>query len=288
MARTLTAVASGIVLSLLASGSAQAAHHLIKVVEVFRGATAAPNAQFVVLQMYSGGQNLTNGTSIAVYNAVEVEIGRFTFVGNVSNSFDQSKILIATTQAATFFAVSANLTMTAVLPEAGGKVCFESPGFGVLDCLAWGSYTGNPAGVGPPFSPTVGLFPPGRSALRRLDIAGSPTALDGADDTNNSANDFRFGTPAPRNNANQNGTIPASTCGNDAIEGLESCDDGNTMSGDGCTATCIIEFCGNNVTEGPEQCDDGNRFDGDGCSATCEIERLPLILADGFEDPLPP
>jgi len=36
---------------------------------------------------------------------------------------------------------------------------------------------------------------------------------------------------------------------------------------------CVV--CGNNVTEPPETCDDGNTEDGDGCSAFCEIETVP-------------
>lgn len=61
----------------------------------------------------------------------------------------------------------------------------------------------------------------------------------------------------------------------------ETCDDGNTVSGDGCSATCQFE-CGNNVLDSGETCDDGNRVDGDGCSSTCILETvspaLPLAL----------
>lgn len=77
----------------------------------------------------------------------------------------------------------------------------------------------------------------------------------------------------------------------------ESCDDGNSITGDGCDAECEVELgwscfvpvlpagnlksscitmCGNgNVdTEGSlaESCDDYNRNDGDGCSSWCLIE----------------
>jgi len=31
-------------------------------------------------------------------------------------------------------------------------------------------------------------------------------------------------------------------CGNDALNGLEECDDGNNVDGDGCTASCIAEY----------------------------------------------
>ena len=64
-------------------------------------------------------------------------------------------------------------------------------------------------------------------------------------------------------------------CGDGLVEGAEACDDGNTQSGDGCSATCERETapeCGNGTVEGAEACDDGNTADGDGCSATCTDE----------------
>ena len=44
-------------------------------------------------------------------------------------------------------------------------------------------------------------------------VPGYVTVLDAGDDTDNSANDFAFATPAPRNNAGAMGTIPPATCG---------------------------------------------------------------------------
>jgi fibro-slime domain-containing protein len=70
--------------------------------------------------------------------------------------------------------------------------------------------------------------------------------------------------------------------------GLETCDDGNIDSGDGCTATCAVEAdfvcptpgedcvstvrCGDDKITGDETCDDGNEDAGDGCSDTCMTE----------------
>ena len=65
------------------------------------------------------------------------------------------------------------------------------------------------------------------------------------------------------------------SCGNGAVEGTEQCDDGNATNGDGCSSTCQTETqagCGNGATEGTEQCDDGNTTSGDGCSSTCRNE----------------
>src|SRR5262249_27803732 len=165
----------------------------------------------------------------------------FTFPGNMPVATDQSTILIATTDAQGFFALVPNLVMMPVLSPRGGKVCFFDPvALGNIDCASWGGYAGDPTGVGTPFNFPVGLVR-GSAMQRRLDICGSPTILDGCDDTDDSANDFRSVTPAPRNNAGQPGTIPPSTCGNGARESLEQCDDGNLNTGDGCNATCRHE-----------------------------------------------
>jgi len=61
-------------------------------------------------------------------------------------------------------------------------------------------------------------------------------------------------------------------CGDGVIEGNEQCDDGNTVSGDGCDANCTFTRCGNGIVTTGEECDDGNRVSGDGCSAECQRE----------------
>jgi cysteine-rich repeat protein len=76
-------------------------------------------------------------------------------------------------------------------------------------------------------------------------------------------------------------------CGNGKLDPGEQCDDGNVMSGDGCSRCCQLEnppcvvgpcalphlrVCGNGVVTSPEECDDGNTMSGDECSAECTIE----------------
>ena len=62
-------------------------------------------------------------------------------------------------------------------------------------------------------------------------------------------------------------------CGNGATEGEETCDDGNTSSGDGCNATCSSdESWGNDYLDPGEVCDDGNLRSGDGCNADCSSD----------------
>ena len=103
-------------------------------------------------------------------------------------------------------------------------------------------------------------------------------------------------------------TIDGGFCGDGILNSAcEECDDGNTISGDGCSSLCKIEenppeppvcgdnicngeetcsscpsdcgicppqppVCGNGILETGEQCDDGNLVNGDGCSSLCKIE----------------
>lgn len=217
-----------IMLGLALATPANAAFHLMKIVEVFAGTPASPNAQYVVIQMYTSGQNFISGHSIIVADSAGVVVGTFTFPANVANGANQAKVLIATSAAGTFFNVTPNLTMTAVIPPRGGRICFDN-----IDCVSWGNYAGSTTGVGTPFNASGGIKPT-KAMVRRLDITGSPTNLDSGDDSNVSSNDFVFATPAPRNNAGVTGVPPSSTCANGVIEGLEECD-----GGAGCSPTCM-------------------------------------------------
>ena len=267
---------------LFAARPAAAAFHNMKIVEVFPGTPAAPGAQYVVLQMWSSGQNFVSGHSIRVYDAGGGVLGTFTFSGDVANGANQARILIATPQAVSFFGVNADLAMTAAIPLAGGRVCFSDPTDSfVVDCVAWGSFSGAggpPFLTGQPFNPGGGL-PAGQALRRRLDLAGQATVLDPGDDTNNSIADFVLGAPAPINNSGQMGTVPPSTCGNGAVEGLEPCDDGNASNTDACLVGCVAASCGDGfVRAGVEACDDGNTSNTDACLNTCAV----ATCGDGF------
>jgi cysteine-rich repeat protein len=75
-------------------------------------------------------------------------------------------------------------------------------------------------------------------------------------------------------------------CGNSVIGDSEQCDDGNSMSGDGCSSTCQVQSgwvcmspgtpctlaCGNGMINAGEQCDDFNTISNDGCSSSCQVE----------------
>ncbi|NVB77646.1 MAG: DUF4215 domain-containing protein [Kofleriaceae bacterium] len=76
-------------------------------------------------------------------------------------------------------------------------------------------------------------------------------------------------------------------CGDGMVDPLEQCDDGGTMTGDGCNNHCDVEpgytcddsepsvcgpSCGNGELDLGEECEDGNNLAGDRCSPTCTLE----------------
>ncbi|MDP2691325.1 MAG: DUF4215 domain-containing protein [bacterium] len=82
---------------------------------------------------------------------------------------------------------------------------------------------------------------------------------------------------------NESLPVEPAICGNRILDLGEECDDGNTVSGDGCSATCQneaapIAVCGNGIIEVGEECDDGNTVSGDGCSATCTPDAVQGAL----------
>jgi fibro-slime domain-containing protein len=79
-------------------------------------------------------------------------------------------------------------------------------------------------------------------------------------------------------------------CGDGRLDTGETCDDGNLVSRDGCSAECGVEVgfacatpgqpcvaingevCGNGILEAGEGCDDGNTQADDGCTTYCQSE----------------
>ena len=78
---------------------------------------------------------------------------------------------------------------------------------------------------------------------------------------------------------------PVEVCGDWVLEGVEECDDNNTVNGDGCDEFCrlelyftclpygagnlCIEDCGDPYDFGWHECDDGNYLPWDGCTNLC-------------------
>lgn len=78
-------------------------------------------------------------------------------------------------------------------------------------------------------------------------------------------------------------------CGDKLVLFEETCDDGNALGNDGCSAVCAVEqgyvcsgsqpsfcwsVCGDGAVAYDEKCDDGNTDGGDGCSGRCRVEIL--------------
>ena len=71
-------------------------------------------------------------------------------------------------------------------------------------------------------------------------------------------------------------------CGDYEVTGEEACDDGNEISGDGCSALCALEVCGDGITQPGlgEQCD--TMVQTAECEANCTIPSC----GDGITNPL--
>jgi hypothetical protein len=192
---------------LLAAAPASATFHLIKVREVFPGTAAQPQSGYVELQAYSAFQNQVYAGMLQIYNAD----------GSLASSFmpslpplprtdNQMTVLIADSGFGSVFpGVTPDFTDSALnLSSGAGAVCWpitETP----IDCVSWGAFTGNsslPSSAGAPFqgTGTSGAIGDGKAIIRSIS-ANCPTALDDADDTNNSAADFAESNPNPRPNA---------------------------------------------------------------------------------------
>ena len=109
------------------------------------------------------------------------------------------------------------------------------------------------------------------------------------------------------------GTVASTStgCGDGIVTPPETCDDGNTVSGDGCSNTCQIEpqdpdgngwscppaggrctrtVCGDGIVAGNEQCDDGNNLPFDGCykcrkQPDCPNGACLSVCGDGIISP---
>jgi len=196
--RRVLVIAAAMAASLLTlwTGTAAATFHLIQVREVYPGSALEPEAEYVELQMYVGGQNHVKSHKLRTYDASGAVTGTSTFPADVPNGANQSTIVLATSAAASQFSFTPDTSLAspgALLP-AGGAVCWEE-----LDCVSWGSFSGSlPSPAGAPAS--AGGIPDGM-ALRRTIARGCSTALDPPDDSNGSAADFSPTSPQPRPNS---------------------------------------------------------------------------------------
>jgi cysteine-rich repeat protein len=125
----------------------------------------------------------------------------------------------------------------------------------------------------------------GNQTLRYLDVrdnrASSGAMLACSTECYDSGNNFNWGF----------------ACGDGVISGTETCDDGNTTSGDGCSSSCATESgytctgqpstcstsCGDGVVAGSEQCDEGGS-NSNAPNATCRTDCTNQRCGDAIKD----
>ncbi len=168
--------------------------------------------------------------------------------------------------------LNANISSTQTLANDNSIAIRDGSEYGgtVIDALAWGEAQ-NTYIEGTAFPQNPGA----NDVLHRINYQ----------DTNNNSQDFHIISPAP-----------PTTCGNEIMEISETCDDGNTLDHDGCSALCQLEapslVCGNNLVQSGEECDDGNLEAGDGCSEICLNEVInstnnsPVFVNEFIVDPV--
>jgi len=192
-----TAFAAGLG-ALVIAPSASASFHLVKIKEVYLGASG--NDAFIELQMYSAGQTQVAGQKVRFFDELGGIQGESPlFPGNVDNGQNQRTILIGDTAVEGRDFTYDVMTETIPFIGPGGAACFTGSG----DCVSWGNfvdmnvmYTGN---AGTPVLP--GGIPPGSSITRKID-RGCKTLLEASDDTDNSSADFSLtATLTPRGNS---------------------------------------------------------------------------------------
>jgi hypothetical protein len=190
--RTFAALlATAMLVLMVGAGPASASFHLMKIRSIFRG--PSPSGAFIELQMYADGQNLVGGHQLRVYPASGTIFSAYNLPANVASGQNQRRILLGDTAAPgspdfTLAGLGTDLTNFA----SGGAVCWET-----IDCVSWGNRTGalpSPAGT-----PIAGGLSNSQVSVRNI-TRGCPTALDVADDTDDSAADFGFAVGYPLHN----------------------------------------------------------------------------------------
>jgi cysteine-rich repeat protein len=99
---------------------------------------------------------------------------------------------------------------------------------------------------------------------------------------------LKLGDPAPVGDTTGGGGTPPGICGDGTVDAGETCDDGNTTDGDGCSATCTIEAaCGDGNVDSGEECDDGTANSdttADACRTDCTAASCGDNVVDAGEE----
>jgi hypothetical protein len=266
---------------------AQADHHFMLIREYFPGTIAnARDDAFIELQMWTSGQNQTDGHHVYVYGPGMDPADIYTFGPAVPpNSGDQRTIL-----------AGGDLVAGRDYPEdignssdpTGGAICFVSQDFGAIDCVEWGAGNAN-ISADPSVAPAT--IPDGQSIERDIS-AGCASLLEPGDDTGSSIGDFSLlATPTPRANsvAPTEGPCRSVTF---TISGQ------GTVTGDGinCPGDCSETYPHPAMESWTATPNMGQSFlnwtncPSGAVSPTCSVTSLPsnLSIAANFSGALPP
>jgi hypothetical protein len=187
-------------LALVAFGAmaplARADDSQIKISEVYSDASVA-KGDFIELQLMAADQQIAAGRVIRLYNATGSATISFIFpASTLPASESQRTVLIGwDTNPNADFQISAGFNP----PAPGGAACFlQANAFpGVpIDCVTWGTFSGTLPTFTGQNAPALNAS----QSLNRTKARGCATALDGPDDSDNSAADFSLAGPTPRNN----------------------------------------------------------------------------------------
>jgi hypothetical protein len=195
---SLVALAATALAMFVGTTSASATFHIMQIRSIYRGAT--PSGAFIELQMWGDGQNLVGGHSLKFFDAPGTATTSLTLPTNVANGQNQSRILIGDGAApgSPDFSFTGLQSLGNILTTwaSGGAVCWD-----VIDCVSWGNFTGEALLPSPAGAPISGGLSSTMASVRSI-TPGCATALDAADDTNQSNADFAFTAGyVPRNNS---------------------------------------------------------------------------------------
>ena len=244
----------------------------------FQGDTSL---QFIELRLLAPGQqSLSNGggvrgaADLVFDDAAGSPAGQrvFTFTHDLTQGAAGARVLVATAGLATLAGVPADFVLPpGLLAPGAGRVCYrvnppQDPfqPTGIIDCVAYGRFTGDLGRFGPP----TPITPENRS-LQRVGASGV-TAADWAGELQ----------PTPQNNSGVGAILPT-LCGDGAISQGEECD-GDALGGASCASlgfasgalacqqchfdTTPCSFCGNGAINGAEECD-GTALGGRTCES---------------------
>jgi hypothetical protein len=263
--RFVRSLAAALLLS--AAVPAVAATDQVLLSEVLGSWQGDDDVQFVELVIAVAGATDVNGASLT-FSTGTGDRRSFQLTADVMNGDAGRRILLATTHGAQVVGIVPDFTLpSGLLPPSTGRVCYQVPdglgGTTVVDCLAYGGYTGANGSFGTPLA----IGPDDRS-LERISGTGTNRV------------DWRGRLqPSPANNADATVTL-ATLCGDGQVDSGEECDGapptdttcaslGFAHGKLGCTqchvdaSSCIA--CGNGAINGKEQCD-GDDLGGRGCA----------------------